>query len=190
MLAANRNKLATSTFIRYLRTNARSSPGLTKSETFVGPPDPISNIRPILRGNLTELGIQRAHPYSLSEFSRQDVIGYSPSALHERHLETFNHSFWTDVRYFPTRRLNSLNFTICQVNTRFSSARQKILDSHPPAASAKDAAARDAALEADLAAFYRSWLAEEDARFRAYILRYYVEQLRGIWLVFRSYLSR
>lgn len=172
MLAANRNKLATSTFIRYLRTNARSSPGLTKSETFVGPPDPISNIRPILRGNLTELGIQRAHPYSLSEFSRQDVIGYSPSALHERHLETFNHSFWTDV------------------NTRFSSARQKILDSHPPAASAKDAAARDAALEADLAAFYRSWLAEEDARFRAYILRYYVEQLRGIWLVFRSYLSR
>lgn len=64
------------------------------------------------------------------------------------------------------------------------------MDAHPPATSVEEAAARDVALEADLAAFYRSWLAEENERFRAYILRYYVEQARGIWLVFRSCFSR
>jgi hypothetical protein len=87
--------------MRYLRINARFSSNWIKSEIFVGPPDPVSNIRPVLRGNLAQLGIQRAHPYSLFEFSRQEVVGYSPSALHERRLEAFNHSFWTDVRAFP-----------------------------------------------------------------------------------------
>ncbi|CAE6460186.1 unnamed protein product [Rhizoctonia solani] len=170
ILQRNKNRSIISGFARFLRTKTLSSE-LGNTEAFVGPPDAISNIRPILRANLTELGLQRAHPYSLSEFSRQEVVGYSAFALHERHIEAFNHSFWTDV------------------NTRFNAARQKILDSHPPVGPGKDIASRDAALEADLAAFYRSWLAEEDARFRAYILRYYVEQIRGIWLVFRSYWS-
>ena len=77
-----------------------------------------------------------------------------------------------------------------QVNARFNSARQKILDSHPPASSPEDATTRDAALEAELAAFYRFWLSKEDARFRAYTMRYYTEQTRGIWLAFRSYWSK
>ncbi|KAJ1309859.1 hypothetical protein OPQ81_006624 [Rhizoctonia solani] len=166
-----RNKILTPTFARFLRTKARSTTQLSNTGTFVGPPDRISNIRPVLRANFMNLELQRAHPYSLSEFSRQEVVGYSVSALHERHLEAFNHSFWTDV------------------NTRFNASRQKILDSHPLVSPGRDTTARDAALEADLAAFYRSWLAEEDARFRAYILRYYAEQVRGIWLVFRSYWS-
>ncbi|CAE6436937.1 unnamed protein product [Rhizoctonia solani] len=165
------NKEIPFAFVRFVRIKAQSPSQLGSTGAFVGPPDPISNIRPILRANLTELGLQRAHPYSLSEFSRQDVVGYSASALHERHIEAFNHSFWTDV------------------NTRFNAARQKILDSHPPVGPGEDASTRDVTLEADLAAFYRSWLADEDARFRAYILRYYVEQVRGIWLVFRSYWS-
>ncbi|KAG9086776.1 hypothetical protein FS749_003385 [Ceratobasidium sp. UAMH 11750] len=157
---------------RYLRTRAGSSLTLAESSVLVGPPDPVSNIRPVLRGTVLKDGTQAAHPYSLSEFSRSEVVGYSASALHERHLETLNHSFWTDV------------------NTRFNAARQEILDSHPPAKSPEEAAARDAALEANLAAFYRTWLSAEDARFRAYTMQYYVEQARGIWLAFRSYWLR
>jgi hypothetical protein len=83
--------------VRYFRTPARSSASLVESSTLVGPPDPVSNIRPVLRGAALGDGIQIAHPYSLSEFSRSEVVGYSASALHERHLETLNHSFWTDV---------------------------------------------------------------------------------------------
>ncbi|KAF8744756.1 hypothetical protein RHS02_01955, partial [Rhizoctonia solani] len=189
ILQRGRNNNILFALARSVRT--KSSPlEVGSTEAFVGPPDPISNIRPILRANLTELGLQRAHPYSLSEFSRQEVIGYSASALHERHIEAFNHSFWTDVGHLGAWiNVNQLNYDLLQVNTRFNAARQKILDSHPPVGLGKDAAARDTALEADLATFYRSWLAEEDARFRAYILRYYVEQIRGIWLVFRSYWS-
>ncbi|CAE6516750.1 unnamed protein product [Rhizoctonia solani] len=188
MSVLRRNKDVLFAFTRFVRTKAHSSSQLGSTEAFVGPPDPISNIRPVLRANLTELGLQRAHPYSLSEFSRQEVVGYSASSLHERHIEAFNHSFWTDVGPINSQK-KRLNYSLLQVNTRFNAARQKILDSHPPVGPGKDTSARDAALEADLAAFYRSWLAEEDSRFRAYILRYYVEQVRGIWLVFRSYWS-
>ncbi|KAF8610234.1 hypothetical protein BDV93DRAFT_550071 [Ceratobasidium sp. AG-I] len=172
MLLVRRSSTIPSLLARHLRTRARSAPSIVVNSTLVGPPDPVSNIRPVLRGTSTGDGIQIAHPYSVSEFSRSEVVGYSVLALHERHLETLNHSFWTDV------------------NTRFNAARQKILDSYPPASSPEGATARDAALEAELAAFYRSWLSKEDVRFRAYTMQYYTEQVRGIWLAFRSYWSK
>ena len=97
MLFVRRNGTIPYLLARHLRTRARSAPTVLGNSTLVGPPDPVSNIRPVLRGPSTGDGIQTAHPYSVSEFSRSEVVGYSVLALHERHLETLNHSFWTDV---------------------------------------------------------------------------------------------
>lgn len=109
MLLARRNNAALCLLARHIRTRARSVPAITENSTLVGPPDPVSNIRPVLRGASTGDGIQIAHPYSVSEFSRSEVVGYSVPALHERHLETLNHSFWTDVRPLTPQCPHALN---------------------------------------------------------------------------------
>ncbi|KAI0065381.1 hypothetical protein BV25DRAFT_1798454 [Artomyces pyxidatus] len=58
----------------------------------VGPPDPISNIRPILYDD--PLPDSPRHPYSLSEF-RGDTRDYQWK-LQRQQLDAWNHAFWTD----------------------------------------------------------------------------------------------
>jgi hypothetical protein len=71
---------------------------------YVGPPDPVSNIRPILYNDLrsTTTESPQQHPYSLDEFRNDsDTLEYQWK-LHRQQLDAFNDAFWRDVRFSHT----------------------------------------------------------------------------------------
>jgi hypothetical protein len=61
--------------------------------TLVGPPDPVSNLRPVIyeADNVSQASTRTSHtlPYSDLEYQWR---------LHREQLDAFNLSFWTDVR--------------------------------------------------------------------------------------------
>lgn len=78
--------------------------------TLVGPPDPVSHLRPVIYDesahNGRERGVQTVverattsptHPYSLEEFDG-DPSDYQWK-LERKRLDAYNHTFWTDVRF-------------------------------------------------------------------------------------------
>jgi apoptogenic protein 1 len=72
---------------------------------YVGPPDPVSNIRPVLYndlGSTTTAESPQKHPYSLDEFRNddsEDTLEYQWK-LQRQQLDAFNDAFWRDVRFF------------------------------------------------------------------------------------------
>jgi len=65
---------------------------------FIGPPDPVSNLRPVLYTNPPpEPAPTLRHPYSLGEFSGGAQDDDLQWRLQRQQLDAFNHSFWTDV---------------------------------------------------------------------------------------------
>ncbi len=67
---------------------------------FVGPPDPVSNLRPVMHSGATKhksTGLTgKRHPYSLDEF-RGGTFAYQ-LRIEKQSIDDFNHAFWTDVR--------------------------------------------------------------------------------------------
>jgi len=70
----------------------------------VAPPDPMSNMRPIIYSDVSPAAPQPRshHPYSLSEFTPEDSRGGKPLELQfklqRQQLDEFHHNFWFDVR--------------------------------------------------------------------------------------------
>lgn len=83
----------------------------------VAPPDPVSNLRPILYDNASNTPTvpNVRHPYSLSEFTPAAVEASGDHELQfkllRQQLDTFNQVFWTDVRLAST--LSFALFTQC-----------------------------------------------------------------------------
>jgi hypothetical protein len=68
---------------------------------YVGPPDPVSNIRPVLYNDLGSTTTESPqHPYSLDEFRNdsEDTLEYQWK-LQRQQLDAFNDAFWRDVRF-------------------------------------------------------------------------------------------
>lgn len=61
----------------------------------VGPPDPISNLRPVIYDD-APLSPPTSHPYSLKEFTG-DTREYQWK-VQRQELDSMNHQFWADVR--------------------------------------------------------------------------------------------
>jgi hypothetical protein len=71
---------------------------------YVGPPDPLSNIRPVLYNDLSSTTAESLqHPYSLDEFRNdsEDTLEYQWK-LQRQQLDAFNDAFWRDVRFSLT----------------------------------------------------------------------------------------
>src|SRR6267154_719272 len=90
----------TSLVLRPLRLLHSSAP----TANYVGPPDPVSNIRPVLYNDLVSANAEspQQHPYSLDEFRNDsDTLEYQWK-LHRQQLDAFSDAFWRDVRTFLT----------------------------------------------------------------------------------------
>jgi hypothetical protein len=74
----------------------------------VGPPDPVSNIRPVLYHDLDPTSVESPrHPYSLDEFRQDsDTLEYQWK-LQRQQLDAFNDAFWRDVRFSHRRASHS-----------------------------------------------------------------------------------
>lgn len=76
------------------------SRGIISWQVHVGPPDPISHIRPVIypRPNHKDDDLQAAkrHPYSLHEFTGETVT--YQWRLQNQDIDDFSHTFWLDVR--------------------------------------------------------------------------------------------
>lgn len=66
---------------------------------YVGPPDPVSNIRPVLYDDPCPTNAESLrHPYSLDEFRDDSGTLEYQWKLQRQQLDAFNDSFWRDVR--------------------------------------------------------------------------------------------
>jgi len=111
---------------------------------YVGPPDPVSNIRPVLYDDLGPTSLESPrHPYSLDEFGRDsDTLEYQWK-LQRQQLDAFNDAFWRDT------------------NTCFDAAKAVTVSGLPPHASAEQR-------EEHLGEFYKRWVLQETARQEEY----------------------
>ena len=66
------------------------------TRNLVGPPDPVSNLRPVIYDDAPPPPPSDVrHPYSLGEFTG-DTREYQWK-MQRQELDAFNHSYWTDV---------------------------------------------------------------------------------------------
>lgn len=62
----------------------------------IGPPDPVSNLRPVIYDDAPPTAPPTSHPYSLKEFTG-DTREYQWK-VQRQEVDAMNHNFWTDVR--------------------------------------------------------------------------------------------
>lgn len=145
---------------------------------YVAPPDPISNIRPILYDDPARVTVEPLqHPYSLNEFrDDSDTLEYQWK-LQRQQLDAFNDNFWRDVRFSP---LVSVSFVfICpQSNTRFEVAKADAMNNVSPHATAEQREER-------LGMFYRKWVLQEATRQVEYNAEWRRRNMEEIALSFR-----
>jgi hypothetical protein len=148
---------ATSLVLRPLRLFHSSIP----TANYVGPPDPVSNIRPVLYHDLGPTSVESPqHPYSLDEFRQDsDTLEYQWK-LQRQQLDAFNDAFWRDVR-FSRRRAHMLYNHPIQTNTRFDAAKAAAMSDFPPHVTAEQREER-------LGEFYKKWVLQEAARQEEY----------------------
>jgi len=127
----------------------------------VAPPDPISNIRPILYDDPAPVTSERLrHPYSLNEFrDNSDTLEYQWK-LQRQQLDAFNDNFWRDS------------------NTRFEVAKAAAMSILPPHATAQQR-------EECLGMFYRKWVLQEATRQLEYNAEWRRRSMEEIALSFR-----
>ncbi|KAJ6547585.1 hypothetical protein B0H19DRAFT_1266497 [Mycena capillaripes] len=112
----------------------------------VGPPHPISNMRPMIYDDDAPVSTSRArhHPYSLHEFDPEPTSPYKLQwKLQRQQLDEFHHAFWLES------------------NTRFERGKAETLSRLPATATALDK-------ERALSEFYGQWLVQEEQRTGAY----------------------
>jgi len=122
----------------------RSLRRLHTSCNFIGPPDPVSNLRPVLYTHPpSPTSPDLRHPYSLQEFAGGSQDQDLQWRLQRQQLDAFNHAFWADS------------------NTRFEAAKQSVLSCLPESPT-------PLARERALSEFYRKWVLQESQRQEAY----------------------
>ncbi|TDL24788.1 hypothetical protein BD410DRAFT_744417 [Rickenella mellea] len=129
-----------------LPTNSRCFRCTVITRDLVGPPDPLSNLRPVRYDGdkfaSSDKDVEpQHHPYSLEEFDG-DPIDYQ-WRLERQRLDASNHAFWAES------------------NRRFEEAKWAVLYSLP-----EDAP--PLVREAALSEFYGKWLAQEQQRQKEY----------------------
>jgi len=147
----------TSLVLRSLRLLHSSAP----TANYVGPPDPVSNIRPVLYDNLDTTGVESPqHPYSLDEFHNDsDTLEYQ-WRLQQQQLDAFNDAFWRDT------------------NTRFEATKAAVVSGLPPHATAEQREDR-------LGELYKNWILQEAARQEEYDSEWRRRSMQGIQLAAR-----
>ena len=127
----------------------------------VGPPDPISNLRPVIYDDaVPEHRTDVTHPYSLREFGG-DTREYQWK-MQRQELDAHNHQFWKEVCVLLVeclsmpahRRDHSIPL---KSNTRFYAAKEAVLQSLPEETTPEQR-------EVTLSDFYRRWVAQERKR--------------------------
>ncbi len=128
----------------------------------VGPPDPVSHLRPVIYDDAPPPPPPHVrHPYSLREFTG-DTREYQWKMLRQE-IDAFNHNFWKEVRTRPRvfiRRPTLLTPT-SQSNTRFYAAKEAVLQSLPEGTTPEQR-------ESVLTDFYYSWVVQERTRLDKY----------------------
>ncbi|KAM5532051.1 hypothetical protein V8D89_014302 [Ganoderma adspersum] len=107
----------------------------------VGPPDPVSHLRPVIYDDAPPPPPQTRHPYSLKEFTG-DTREYQWK-MQRQELDAYNHQFWKES------------------NTRFYAAKEAVLQSLPEETTPEQR-------EVALSDFYRRWVAQERERLDDY----------------------
>ncbi|TBU50826.1 hypothetical protein BD309DRAFT_907097 [Dichomitus squalens] len=107
----------------------------------VGPPDPVSHLRPVIYDDVPPPPPQSRHPYSLKEFTG-DTREYQWK-MQRQELDAFNHDFWKEC------------------NTRFYAAKEAVLQSLPEGTTQEQR-------EVALSDFYGRWVAQESKRLDEY----------------------
>ncbi|KIM87105.1 hypothetical protein PILCRDRAFT_815565 [Piloderma croceum F 1598] len=116
----------------------------SRASNLIGPPHPVSNLRPVLYTDRPPSSQPRPrHPYSLSEFTGGTQDHNLQWRLQRQALDAFNHNYWTDS------------------NTRFEEAKQSVLSSLPESST-------PLAREHALSVFYRKWVMQESRRGEVY----------------------
>ena len=101
------HRAASSSTIRFARrspSHVRSLHASLVRRDLVGPPDPVSHLRPIIYDDAPPPPPRVRHPYSLGEFTG-DTREYQWK-MQRQELDTLNHEFWKEVRglwvWFPS----------------------------------------------------------------------------------------
>ncbi|KAJ7774889.1 hypothetical protein B0H16DRAFT_1659979 [Mycena metata] len=132
----------------------------------VGPPHPISNMRPIIYDEETPASKSRFHPYSLHEFDPRPTSPYHLQwKLQRQQLDEFHHAFWLES------------------NTRFERGKDDALSRLPPTATPLDK-------ERALSEFYRHWVAQEERCTGAYTEEWRQRNMASLLLAFRVAYSK
>ncbi|KAJ6630854.1 hypothetical protein B0H10DRAFT_1774443 [Mycena sp. CBHHK59/15] len=128
----------------------------------VGPPHPISNMRPMIYDDETPPSTPRAyHPYSLHEFHPEPTNPYQLQwKLQREQLDEFHQTFWLES------------------NIRFERGKEEALSRLPPTATTLDK-------ERVLSEFYRLWVVQEDCRTGAYTEEWRQRNMSSILLAAR-----
>ncbi|KAF9265416.1 hypothetical protein L218DRAFT_898062 [Marasmius fiardii PR-910] len=141
------------------------------SRDLIGPPNPISHLRPIIYDDVPTPPPPSLlhHPYSLAEFDPEPSNNESAHELQwklqRKQLDDLNQHFWLDS------------------NIRFESAKQAVLESLPPTASVMDK-------EHALSEFYKQWLMQEKPRLEEYTHAYRTRNVAVIMLAARANFDR
>ncbi|KAG7092506.1 hypothetical protein E1B28_008857 [Marasmius oreades] len=150
---------------RVLHASARSLRDL------IGPPDPISHLRPIIYDDVPTPPPPSLlhHPYSLAEFDPEPSNNESAHELQwklqRKQLDDLNQYFWLDS------------------NIRFESGKKAVLESLPLTASVMDK-------ENALSEFYKHWLMQEKPRLEEYTHAYRTRNVTVVVLAARATLDR
>ncbi|KAJ7273734.1 hypothetical protein B0H12DRAFT_508682 [Mycena haematopus] len=133
----------------------------------VGPPHPISNMRPMIYDDDAPASTSRAyHPYSLHEFDPEPTSPYKLQwKLQRQQLDEFHHSFWLES------------------NTRFERSKEEALSRLPSTATALDK-------ERTLSEFYRQWLEQEHPTTDAYTEEWRQRNMASLTLAARVAYSK
>ncbi|KAJ7109427.1 hypothetical protein C8R44DRAFT_635680 [Mycena epipterygia] len=128
----------------------------------VGPPHPMSNMRPIIYDDDAPPSTPRAyHPYSLHEFDPEPTSPYKLQwKLQRQQLDEFHHTFWLES------------------NSRFERGKQQALSRLPSTASALDK-------ERALSEFYQHWVVQEDRRTGEYTKEWRERNMSSLLLAAR-----
>lgn len=198
-ISSSDSLLMTSTSSRL--SSRKSELDQASSHDIVGPPSPRSNLRPIQYAPLFSTSpilpeaspsstqsstSSSSHPYSLNEFNTQSTP--LPSSLTELrnklHLEDLE---WINFR----KRIDKMNETFwAHQSTDFESLeeaeKQRVLASIESSQTLGSSLSVDQQqlVNSALDRFYKSWLLNEEARFKAYNLAWWKAQpelLRGSW---------
>ncbi|PBK96917.1 hypothetical protein ARMGADRAFT_989158 [Armillaria gallica] len=141
------------------------------SRHLVGPPDPISHLRPVIYDDVPPPPPPSLlkHPYSLAEFDPEPPLGTGAYdlqwKLQRQQLDDLDQNFWLDS------------------NIRFEGGKEAVLASLPPTATAVDK-------EEALSEFYKQWVMQETDRTGQYTREWRARNISCITLAARVAVGR